>query len=342
MNFYTPNVQVPYNERWSLDIQQQLSRNMMLDIGYIGSHQVHLSYNNNLSALPVQYLSRSAKYDSTVTSALSATVPNPMAGLLPGSANNGSTTTVANLLGAFPTYSGGSDNSGVTQNLVPGGSATFHMLAVRVTKRLNMGLQFNVNYEWSRQLETAQLNPGGPLTYQETGSDFPQHFVLTGSYDLPFGRNRQFFNGVNRLTDVFIGGWMVNAIYAAESGAPISWGNVIYLGLPLQSNQKNISRAFNTAAFDRVSGDQPNQYNYRTFPSFFMRSDVQNNADLSVAKNFTITESSKLQYRFEAFNAFNRVQFGAPNTGPTSSKFGTISGQANTGRVIQMGLRFQY
>lgn len=341
-NFYTPNVRVPYNERWSFDIQQQLSRNMMLDIGYIGSHQVHLSYNNNLNALPVQYLSRSPKFDAAVTSTLSATVPNPMKGLLPGSANNGSTTTVANLLSAFPAYSGGSDNSGMTERLVPGSSATFHMLAVRVTKRLAQGLQFNANYEWSRQLETSQLNDGGPLTYQETSSDFPQHFVLTGSYDLPFGRNRQFFNGVNRLTDVFIGGWMVNAIYAAESGAPISWGNVIYLGLPLQSNQKNIHQAFNTAAFDRVSADQPNSYNYRTFPSFFMRSDVQNNADLSVAKNFTITERAKLQYRFEAFNAFNRVQFAAPNTGPTSSKFGQINGQANTGRVIQMGLRFQY
>ena len=344
LNFYTPNVRVPYNERWSLDIQQQLSGNMMLDIGYIGSHQVHLSYNNNLSALPVQYLSRSPMYDAAVTSTLSATVPNPLAGLLPGSANNGSTTTVANLLGGFPTYSGGNDNTGVMQNLVPGGSAMFHMLAVRVTKRLAEGLQFNVNYEWSRQLETTQLqaNNTGPLSYQETASDFPQHFVLTGSYELPFGRSKRFFSGANRLTDVFVGGWMVNAIYAAESGAPISWGNVIYLGQPLQSNQKNIQQAFNTAAFDRVSADQPNGYNYRTFPAFFMRSDTQNNADLSIAKNFNLADRAKLQYRFEAFNAFNRVQFGAPNTGPTSSKFGTITSQANTGRVIQMGLRLQY
>jgi hypothetical protein len=251
---------------------------------------------------------------------------------------------VANLLGAYPTYAGGSDDQGVMQNLVPGGSSTFNMLAIRLTKRLAEGLQFNVNYEWSRQFETTQLqgNNGGPLTYQDTSSDFPQHFVLTGSYNLPFGRGRQYLNGVNRFTDAFIGGWMVNAIYAAESGAPISWNNVIYLGLPLQSNQTNINKAFNTAAFDRVSGDQPNNYNYRTFPSFFMRSDAQDNADLSVAKNFSITERAKLQYRFEAFNAFNRVQFAAPNTGPTSSKFGTITGQANTGRVIQMGLRFQY
>jgi hypothetical protein len=73
-----------------------------------------------------------------------------------------------------------------------------------------------------------------------------------------------------------------------------------------------------------------------------LRSDPTNNADLSLLKNFHLAESVLLQYRFEAFNALNYVQFAAPNASPTSSAFGTISSTSNSARVIQMGLRLSF
>ncbi len=73
-----------------------------------------------------------------------------------------------------------------------------------------------------------------------------------------------------------------------------------------------------------------------------LRSEGANNADLSLLKNFNFTERVKLQYRFEAFNALNRTQFGAANLDPTKSTFGTITSQANSARAIQMGLRLQF
>lgn len=73
-----------------------------------------------------------------------------------------------------------------------------------------------------------------------------------------------------------------------------------------------------------------------------LRSQDANNADLWLLKNFNFTERVELQYRFEAFNALNRVQLAAANVSPTSPTFGTITSQANSARAIQMGLRLQF
>jgi hypothetical protein len=348
ISYYTRNVKNAYSIRWSFDIQQQLAKDLMLDIGYIGDHQVNLTYNNALSCAsktsscggipPVQYLSTSATKDQALSTLLDSSVANPFAGLLPGTSLNGSTTNLATLLGPLPEY------ASVTQQLVPGGYAWFHMFAVRLTKRFSQGLQFNINYEHSRQLETTQLQPGAPLVYAETSSDFPDHFILTGSYNLPFGKRARFLGNANRFLDAIVGGWVLNAIYLVQSGAPISWGNVLYSGGPLHYDPKNLAQAFDVTQFDRNSNDQPNGYNYRTFPNLFnnLRSEGANNADLSLLKNFSLFERLKLQYRFEAFNALNRTQFDAANAGPTAGTFGEITKQANTSRQIQMGLRLTF
>lgn len=84
---------------------------------------------------------------------------------------------------------------------------------------------------------------------------------------------------------------------------------------------------------------QPDSYNYRTFPLYFGRQDVVNNLNGSILKDFAFGEHIKLQYRFEAYNATNHTQFGAPNVTPSSSSLGKITSQQNTPRVLQQGLR---
>jgi hypothetical protein len=310
-------------------------------VGYIGNHQVDLTNTNAASSAPlIPYLSRSLFQDNNVTNELSAVVANPFSGLLPGSGLNGSTTTVASLLDAYPEF------TCVSESDVPNGIAWFHMLAIRISKRFSYGLQINVNFEHSRLLEdSGPLNAGDTkLWYGVPSADFPNHFVTSASYALPFGRGAHFLNGAGRLEDALVGGWVLNTIYVYESGAALSWGNVIYLGGNLNYQATNLTAAFDVTRFDTASADQPNAYNYRTFPTSFnnLRSDPTNNADLSMLKNFHISEKVKLQYRFEAFNALNRAQFSAPNLTPTSKAFATITGQANTSRVIQMGLRLTF
>jgi hypothetical protein len=106
---------------------------------------------------------------------------------------------------------------------------------------------------------------------------------------------------------------------------------------------RNLAQAFDVTRFERASAAQLSQ-NYRTFGQMFnnLRSDAANNVDLSMLKNFHFTERIYAQFRFEAFNAFNRTEFAAPNLSPTSSAFGSITGQANTSRQIQMGLKLNW
>jgi hypothetical protein len=341
ISFYYPHFRDPYSIRWSFDIQHSFWKDWVIDIGYIGNHQVDLTNSLSLSPAPlIPFLSRSLFKDNAVTAQLSALVPNPFAGLLPGSSLNGSTISVASLLNAYPEF------TGLSESTVPGGIAWFHMGTVRISKRFSNGLQLNVNYEHSRLLEDAgPLNPGDSiLWYGVPSADFPDHFVLSGSYQLPIGKGGKLLANANGLLNAIVGGWTLSAIYVWESGAALSWNNVAYLGGNLNYQPRNLSASFDTSKFDTASADQPNSYNYRQFPTSFnnLRSDATNNADISALKSFAIRERIKLQYRFEGFNALNRPQFAAPNVSPTSKAFATISSQANSSRVIQMGLRLTF
>jgi len=343
ITFRPAAVKAPYSERWNTDIQIQLSRNTMLDVGYIGNHQVHLSATNCVSCIPqLQYLSRSPKADGPVQGNLSSNVPNPFKGQpnVTGSLGTASTITKFQLLQAFPQY------SGVNEQLVPAQSALYNALLVRFYKRLSNGLTANVNYTYSHNLSTAQLNPGGPFTYQENSSDFPNHLSITGSYQLPLGHGKYFLGHSNALVDNLIGGFTVNTIYQYLSGAALSWGNppIFANGTSydprLKIHAREFTGAFDKTLFDTVSADQPSTtYNYRVFPQFYGRQDATNNLDASVLKDFHAGERFKIQYRFEAFNVLNHASFGAPNVSPTSAAFGTITSVSSVPRVLQQGLR---
>jgi hypothetical protein len=342
--FFAP-VHVAYTEKYSMDIEKQLGKSFLVELGYIGTHAVHLSYSNAISSTPLlPYLSRSAKADPVVTAQLSATIANPFYGLYPAGTNTvalntKSTFSVAQLLQAYPEY------SSVTEQLVPGQNANFNAFLLRVSKRMSGGLLFNFNYEHSRLLGAqSQLNPGGGLWYGETTSDFPNHVALTAIYQLPFGRGRRFLNQ-SRLVDELIGGYEVTGIYQYLSGTPIQWGNVIYNGNwhDFNNNPHNTQGAsFNTSLFDTVSADQPNSYNYRTFPQYLLRSDPNNNFDFSILKNFAVGEHVILQPRVDAFNALNHPQFSSANVSPTSSAFGDVTAQLNAGRNLQGGIHFLF
>ncbi|MES2390760.1 MAG: hypothetical protein V4555_03905, partial [Acidobacteriota bacterium] len=362
---YYGQIKVAYSERASLDIQQQFGKSWMLDIGAITNHQVHQSYSNAVNAgsgsVPVQYLSQSRYFDPALTAAYNLPTANPYKGQLtvgPAATtglNTSSTVTTATLLWPHSEY------SSVTQQLIPGASADYNALLLRLEKRMSYGLQFDLNYTYSRNLGAqSQLDQGGKLWYGETASDFPHSLHLLAIYQLPFGRGRMFMNKVPRVIDEALGGWEISSIWSFDSGTPYQWGNVIYNGNwhDLNNQPHTYGKAiFNTAVFDRRTcvddtkpcnntvgsptfnpSVQPNGYNHRTFPLYAWRADVTNNWDFSALKNFTIFERLQIQARVDAFNAFNRVQFSAPNLSPTSSQFGLSSGQQNTNRQLQGGV----
>jgi hypothetical protein len=165
--------------------------------------------------------------------------------------------------------------------------------------------------------------------------------VASGSYELPFGTGKAISFGGGKWTNRLLGGWVINSIYSFEVGAPLTWGDVIYLGGDLQFDPRNVNdRAFSPAPFVTASNQQ-RAFDIRTFPSRFanLRANSTNNLDASLLKNTHFAERLNFQLRFEAFNALNHVRFGGPNLSPTSSSFGRITGQDNLPRSVQLGAR---
>ena len=132
---------------------------------------------------------------------------------------------------------------------------------------------------------------------------------------------------------------------AGQSGSPMAWGNIIYTGnysdIPLAHDQRTVSQWFNvTSGFVRTTSQQLAS-NIRTFPRRLsnVRSPGIGNFDLSGITSTKIREKVETQFRAEFLNAFNHPYFSAPNLTPTSNAFGTITGQSNNSRRIQLSLK---
>ena len=339
ITYFNPSIRNSYSYRWELDVQRELPGNAVFEAAYIGNHAVHLQFNRSLDYLPVQYLSTLPYRDQPTIDYLSALVTNPYAGLIPGTSLNGATVSRSTLLNPY------SEFSGITLNNTNGGSSYFESLDLRVEKRYSKGLTLLANYTYSKLIEENSLrNNTDPRPEKRVaGDDRPQRFILSGSYELPIGEGkalRLHSRWANRLA----GGWVLNAIYTNQIGAPLGWGtNLIYFGGPLNLNPhpSNVdAAAFDVTRFNRNSTQQLGD-NIATFPSRFgsLRADGADNVDLSLIKNTRIAERVNLQLRFESFNAFNRTEFNGPNLSPTSSSFGTINGSPNLPRSIQLAGR---
>ena len=209
-------------------------------------------------------------------------------------------------------------------------------------KRFTNGLTLINNFVWSSLVsETSYLNDSDPAPEKLPNDPQPLREILAASYEFPFGHGKA-FNINSKIGNALLGGWAMNGVLTLASGTEPGLGRrTFYYGGPLdlQSHQVN-GHAFNVAPFNTVSSQQLLD-NIRTFPLQFnnLRSDPNKNLDLSLLKSVQIHEKVYFQLRFETFNITNRVTFGAPNTTPTSSQFGEITGQANTPRKIQVGGR---
>ena len=219
----------PYVWRWSFNVQQELGHNMLVEVGYIGSRaskllEVRSGSDNDLDRnyIPLELLSTSPTRDQATIDRLNRVVPNPFAGLLPGTGLNGSTTSAEQLLRPYPQFSGA---NGVRMIGANTGRSWFHMLQTRFEKRYSSGFNFLTNFQWQKMMEEMnRLNPADPfLEHRIADEDRPLRLVLSGTYELPFGKGKPILGSANGFVTRLAGGWQLNAIYIAQSGSPIDW-----------------------------------------------------------------------------------------------------------------------
>ncbi len=336
ITFYSPAPSYPYSARWQMSIQRELSQNMVVEIGYMGNKAVKLAVDHQLNFVPLQYFSTSPTRDQANINRMTAQVANPLAGLIPGTGLNGSVTSRNQLVRPYPHF------TGVTAQRQTDGQSHFHAFQARFDKRFSNGLQAMANFQWSKLLEKrSRLNDANPvLEKRAAAEDRLYRLVFSGSYEFPFGKGKPFLSAAHPVARALAGGWVLNAIYTLQPGAPLGWGNVIYSGGPLNLDPHRVDGSFDVTQFNRIPAQQL-EWNLRTFPSRFsnLRADTVNQLDFSLIKGFHITERFELTYRAEFFNSTNRPIFSGPQLAPTNASFGLITNQANQPRRIQMALR---
>jgi hypothetical protein len=313
-----PNNATPYNQQWSLDTQYAFSNNLMLDIGYVGSRGLKL---------PIQWYFNEA-YPPKVFGDPCNSVQDPAV----LTSSNASCATDANFqpidtrtpLANF--YSSSYANSTTEWS-------NYNALQVRVEKRYSQGLQFTVNYTYSRTLDIfsaiASSETEGPNLVQNgnnirgdygpAGTDEPQRLAATALYQVPIGKNQKYNFGIFNW---LLGGWNASGIYNVGSGLPYSilagasaaqegpsklranvLGPVTYPKTPLEW--------FNTADFQ---SPVINLGSFGNSGKGIVRGPHMEQLDLSFMKNFPLRERLTLQARADIFNAFSySYSFRAPH-----------------------------
>ena len=340
-----PNLQTPAIESYTLRIEQYLSPNTTLSVGYIGSHGYHeiLSVDANVP-------------DPTICPAS----PCP-AGYAAGAWYNSSTAALAN-----------SALSNSTQWFSEGVSS-YNALEVDVNHHFSHGVQFRGVYTFAKALDNGDSlntsvatnspafasNPLEPSWDYGRGSfDIRHSGVVNATYDLPIGNGKAFQGGP--WVDHVFGSWQLSGIETLQSGLPFtpqlsydpandgdsrnpvrpSW-NPVFAGTVIEGGT---NQYFNPAAFI-----QPLAGTYGNVGRNILQGAGLATTDLSLARKFKLSERVGLQFRAEFFNAFNRTNFNTPNpvvytsaTSGPSPTAGVITSTSTTSRQIQFGLKLLF
>ena len=370
------NTPVSYQEQWNFGIEQQLPSNLIMNLNYAGSHGVKLPITAHPNDLQPRYFG--APGDLSQVAYLQASVPNPFAGIVTTGSLAARTVQRVQLLSAFPQYisNTGLSNSSLNESFAAQGSASFNALQAGLSYRKVNGLSSSVFYTWSKLLGNVSditngfLNPTGNPAIQNyyflkqdersnLATDVPHRVVGSFLYPLPFGRGQRFGHNVNRALDEVIGGWRLNGIIAVQSGYPLSFsesGTQAFAGTR-PTYVPGIAALTQGSVHTRLGGAGQSQAYlnpaaFRLSRAFelgnvprsaaALRSPLTFQNDLSALKDFPIHESLSLQFRLEAFNLLNKVQFGFPNTTVGSATFGYITSQANLPRNVQAALKLYF
>jgi hypothetical protein len=310
----------PYSMQYLLNVQRELDRATVLEVGYIGSVSRKLeslrAFNESipgatgsvLSRAPYPEFSRIQEVDGSGKASY-----NSLGVKLTRNFNQGLTY----LMGY--TWSRSIDNASAIRN--HGGDTLFPQNSYNIAAEKALS-----SFHVAHRLTTSTL------------------------YELPFGKGKPFLDTGSGVVNQLVGGWQLGSIITLQTGFPITVTsgrdqsntgagfdrpNATGATIALPRGQQNPQKFFNTDAFVL----QPFGTHGNTGRNTLIGPGLIN-WDFSTIKNFRISEGHELQFRFEAFNFANHPNWGNPNTSRFSSSFGQISGTRTNMRELQFGLKY--
>ena len=344
ISFYDKNLRNPYMQRWQFAVQQQLPFTSLIELSYVGNRSTRLLVTRDFDPVPRGYLSTLPARDQATINLLNSQVANPFYPLLPATNLAATTVALSQLLRPYPQF------SGITafQNA---GFSWYHAFQARIEKRFSQGLSAQYSFTLSKWMQaTSYLNATDQLPEKVISDlDRPMRHVLNWIYELPVGSGKKWLASGNKVMTNIISGWQVQAVFTHQTGAPLGFGNALLNpgmtidNVILPAGQRSVSAWFNVNAFNRVSSQQLAS-NVISLSSAFsgLRAPPVNNWDMSAIKNAQISERLRLQFSTLFINGLNHPQFTPPNTSPTSSAFGQLTGAYNWNRLIEFGMKLSF
>ncbi|MCP5119060.1 MAG: TonB-dependent receptor, partial [bacterium] len=331
-DFFQQDQRNGMSQQWNFGVQKELAGNMVFEVSYMGNVGHTLGGANvNLNMIPL------------------------VNGRGPASQSQSAR--------PFPQF------SSVWHESPPWGNSSYHAMNVKLEKRYSGGLNFLINYTYSKFLDDVEAatelggEQGNGYTHLElrnldksfSGNDVRNRFIGSMVYELPFGQGRK-FNIQNSVLNAVAGDWGIGLIAEFRDGVPFgvventNRSNTFshgqrpnLLGQPERlDNWRDNVRAntyFDTSLFQSpgtgVFGSAPR--NICCGPGFA-------GIDLSVHKWFNFTERWRLQFRTDFYNLTNTPSFGPPELRNTRGGFGRVSNilVGSNGRLAQLSLRLEF
>jgi hypothetical protein len=334
---FDPHAPPQYIEQWSVSIEKSLGSETTLELGYLGSHGVHLQRSRLINNAPPGPGAIGPRRPFRTLSFVPGVV-------LPDNITVADTT--------FPV-------SGI--NLLENSAQSWYDAGyANVRRRFSRGWTFLANYTFAKSLsdapdfrspmfESAIPQNNSDLSLEKGPScDIRHRFSMSAVYDLPTLFDSGAAGALTR-------GWHLSAVFQAQSGYPLTisvFGDTANSGTLLGENP---IRANYTGQPVFVPGTRTadNWFNPAAFstPAAFTFGNVGRNTvygpgrqtlDVALHREFAVTEKLRFQFRAEFFNALNHTNLGTPNRFVNTPQFGTITEAATPGREVQLGARISF
>jgi len=325
VTFYELNRRTGYSQQWNFTIQRELANRWLIEAGYIGNVS-HKLASSNISINQIR---------------------PELAGRFTTQAYR-----------PFPQF------TGVNLVLPNLGDSAYHAGTVKVERRFASGISVLSTYTFAKNLNNTSEGGGGAVgetdnVYSDyynrrndwgpSGNDIRHRLTYSGLYEVPFGKGRKYVTG--GPLSYLIGQWSIGGLLTWQSAPPFTVSTqvnntfVFSAGSQradvsrnpnLPSDQRTLGRWFDTDAFS-----QPAQYTFGNQGPGIVRGDSLFSLDMSILRNFTLTERFGLQFRAEMFNATNHTNFQEAGSTFQGPGFGIVSA-SNPARRVQLGLRMVF
>jgi hypothetical protein len=341
-----PDAKTPTVQKWNFTIEQRLSENTVLRAAYVGSFGYHGFLSIDPNTIPAQVCTNASGCSAggVTSAAVLANIPHMApqgAYYVPGP---GASRPNPNLGAGFFWYTEG--------------NSSYNALQIDVSHRFSRGLQFRANYTWSKNLDInsgltgAQANNQAQMVWDRnnihrdwgpSAYNIPNQANFSGSYELPFGRNR------------IAHGWQLNTIVTLQSGFPFTpqtGSNRSGDGDTRNPDRPSLNPAFTgsvieghpTQWFNPSAFKLPIAGTFGNLGRGVYSGPGLAEVDASLFKDTSISENLHLQFRTEVFNVLNHTNLGTPNaavfsSGAISPTAGLITTTTTSSRQIQFGLK---